>query len=697
MEQIMATLKSASMPVTGMTCSNCAGTIERRLRKLPGVTSASVNLADEKLTILFDTAQTDENAIIASVQHSGYGIATSRADLAVVGVADAAAAAALERLLAGQEGVLSARVNAATGRVVLEYIPGIARIAQLANPMRGAGFDFVQPGEVAAFEDTDAGVRAREISQQKRLLWLGLIFTLPLIVFSMLRDFKLVDLPYAQIAMLIPATLVQFVVGWQFYVGAFQSLRAGGPNMDVLIVLGSSVAYFFSLGVTAGLIHSPNVYFETGAAIITLIRLGKFLEARTRGKASQALKALMGLRASTACVLRDGVEAEISIEDVRVGDLVLVRPGEKVPVDGIISSGRTTIDEAMLTGESLPVSKGPGDAVIGATINLEGMLRFEATQVGKNTTLAQIVRLVQQAQAGKAPIQKLTDEIGKYFVPIVIGIALLTFVAWLLVDQVGWVGAMINAVAVLVIACPCALGLATPTAIQVGTIRGAEHGILFKNSEALQCASRITHIALDKTGTITSGEPQVTDVLPAGHMPPDELLRLAASAERGSEHPLGRALVRAGQAKGLRLQDSEHFQAVSGFGIRAAVAGQALLIGNARLMQNEGIDIAPFQADLLRLQTAGKTVMLVAMGPAQAAGPLQLLGLVAVADTLKPGSQQAIAELRQLGIEVVMITGDNQRTADAIARQVGIQRVLVIPGDHHHLNPKLAQFGDGLL
>lgn len=708
----MANSNIVILPITGMTCVNCASAIGVNVSKLPGVIDASIDFASEKLTVTFDSDLLNEKAIIDCVKKIGYGVAIGKVELPVTGMQDQTDASTLEKILFKQSGVLDASVSYGTEHLLLEYIPGMTTIAELAGVIRKSGFDIVQVGESEEVEDVESKVRAYELNRQKNLLILGICFTLPLIIFSMARDFRVVGFHYDHFAMLAAATVVQFVVGWQFYVGAFKSLRFGSANMDVLIVLGSSVAYFSSLGVTLGIINSPYVYFESGAAIITLIRLGKYLEARAKGKTTQALKALMGLRAKTACVIHDGIEIVVSTDQVAIGDMIVVRPGEKVPVDGIISEGHSAFDEAMITGESMPVSKGPGDEVIGASINREGLIHFEATKVGKNSVLAQIVKLVQEAQASKAPIQKLTNEIGKYFVPIIIGIALLTFLGWIYVANIEWTGAMINAIAVLVIACPCAIGLATPTAIIVGTSKGAENGILFRNSEIMERAGRVNTVVLDKTGTITRGEPDVTDIIPLTEESANEILRLAASVEYGSEHPLGRAILMAAQVKGLALVHPRQFRSFGGFGVKATIEDQIIIIGNLHMMQNEGIKTESLREEILKLQNEGKTAMIIAVTASQETMTFVPIGIIAVADTVKPGAKEAIADLVKLGLDIVMITGDNQFTANAIARQVGIDRVIaeVLPGDKaeeikklqagktlgNYSHPLVAMVGDGI-
>src|SRR5512136_893586 len=578
----MAEVKQVTLPVTGMTCANCSATIERNVRKLEGVQVANVNLALEKLTVEFDPSLLDEHGIIARVQKVGYGVATGKAELAITGLRDGSDAVTLEKLLAKQNGVLAATVSYGTERAALEYVPGATSIAELAAVIRKAGYDVVQAGESEEMEDVEAQARAHEVRRQGSLLLLGLIFTVPLMILSMGRDLGLIPMFNGDVwLMMIAATFVQFFVGWQYYVGSYKSLRAGGANMDVLIAMGSSVAYLYSVAVVLRLVPAEHVYFETGAAIITLIMLGKFLEARAKGRTSEALKKLMGLRAKTARVLRDGQELEISIDDVRVGDVVIVRPGEKIPVDGVVVDGRSSVDESMITGESMPAGKGPGDKVVGATINKQGLLKFEATQVGKNTVLAQIIRLVEQAQGSKAPIQKLADQVSAWFVPMVIVIAALTFAAHMVLNPAAGVTSAIMAmVSVLVIACPCAMGLATPTAVMVGTGKGAENGVLFKSSTALERLGNVRFVALDKTGTITEGKPAVTDVVVNDQlsmingrwtMNKEQLLKLAGSIETASEHPLAVAIVEAAKAQSAAqnasLIEPQGFRSITGRGV----------------------------------------------------------------------------------------------------------------------------------
>lgn len=692
------TSRQLTLPITGMTCANCAATIERNLKKLPGVQSAAVNLASERATAEFDESRLSLAQIIEKVQKVGYGVATAKADLPIRRLSDDNDARNVQKALARLEGVLAAQVSFATERASVEYIPTLVSQADLRRAVAAAGFEAVESSGEGP-EDAERAAREKEIQRQKHLLIVGLIFTAPLFSLSMARDLPMgvaglppalaavFGWPYLDWLFLALATPVQFYVGWQYYVGGYKSLRNGSANMDVLIALGSSAAYFLSLAAIVGRLFGlpglGHTYFETAAVIVTLIVLGKLLEARAKGRTSEAIKKLMGLRAKTARVQRGGAEVDIAIDEVRVGDVVIVRPGEKIPVDGVVIEGRSAVDESMLTGESMPVEKRPGAEVIGATVNRQGMLKFEATKVGRETALAQIVRLVEEAQGSKAPIQRLADQVSAVFVPAVIALAALTFLGWYFLGQAGFTHAIINMVAVLVIACPCALGLATPTAIMVGTGKGAERGLLFKNSEALERAGRIRTVVLDKTGTITTGRPTVTDIVVADaspqsaiNTPQSEILRLAASAERGSEHPLGEAIVAAATERGLTAGSPAAFSAVAGHGVEADVDGQSVLVGNLRMMQARSIPLNGLEAEVARLQAQAKTAMLVAVDGEAA-------GVIAVADTVKDGSAEAIAEMHRLGLRLVMLTGDNRRTAEAIARSAGIDEVRaeVLPGD----------------
>lgn len=705
----MTEQKHLVLPITGMTCANCVASVERNLKKEKGVESAVVNLSSERATIVFDPQLTQLPALIQRIQRAGYGIAEGEAELAIKRMSDDNDARRLEKLLSAIEGVRDVRVNFINERAYLRYVPTLVSQMDLRRAVSAAGFEVLETGGES--EDAEALARQNEIDQQKRLLIIGLIFTIPLFILAMSSDLGLLPMNIAHSTwikwvMLSLALPVQFYVGWQYYVGAYKSLRNGSANMDVLVALGTSAAFLYSLPVTFGLI-SGHVYFETAAVIIVLIKLGKLLEVRAKGHTSEAIKKLMGLRAKTAHIIRDGQEMEVPVEAVLVGDVVIVRPGEKIPVDGVVVEGRSSVDESMLTGESMPVDKNPGATVIGATLNKMGLIKFEATKIGKETALAQIIRLVEEAQGSKAPIQKLADQISAYFVPAVIIIALLTFAAWMLfapplpvnTDVNEFTRALIVMVAVLVIACPCAMGLATPTAVMVGTGKGAENGILLKTSEALERAGQVKMIVLDKTGTITRGQPSVTDIVVRdSRFSENELLQLAASVEKGSEHPLGEAMVAEAGNRELKLVDPEGFSATAGHGVQAQVNNLHVVVGSPRMMSERGLDTSEINAEVSRLQSEGKTTILVAIDD-------QIVGAFGIADTVKEGSIEAIQQLHQMGIQVTMLTGDNLQTALAIAKQVGIDQVLaeVLPGDKAAQVKKLqaqglvtAMVGDGV-
>ena len=717
--------KEITLPVTGMTCANCVRAVERALnKKTPGVSQASVNYATEQATITFDDKETSPESMIAAIEKAGYGVPIAKIELPITGMTCANCARTVERTLNKKTpGVVKAGVNYATEKATVEYLPGATDRAALVAAVEKAGYGVIEPdvGSLDEAEDAEAQAREAEIKDQTRKFWTGVAFGLPLFLFSMARDFGLLGMwahqTWAVWLMFGLATPVQFYVAWDYYRGAYKSLRNGSANMDVLIAMGSSVAYLYSIAVAVALTAGSNaigdhVYFETAAIIIVLIKLGKMLEVRAKGQTSEAIKRLISLGAKTARILRDGVEIDIPVAQVQVGDQVIVRPGEKIPVDGRVIDGYSAVDESMLTGESLPVEKGVGDEVIGATLNKQGLLKFEATKVGRETALAQIIRLVQEAQGSKAPIQKLADAVSGVFVPAVIIIAFAVFGLWWGLGG-EFTPALLRLVAVLVIACPCALGLATPTAIMVGTGQGAKQGILFKNSEALEQAHQLKAIVLDKTGTITVGQPAVTDLIltaeavpaqpvPAGNFeasittPPvlteAELLRLAASAERGSEHPLGEAIVKAAEERNLTLSEPQQFEAIAGHGIRATIEGQTVIIGNRKLMAEQGIAVTGLAAEADRLQSEAKTAMWVAIEG-------QGAGLIAVADTIKEGSREAVAALHNLGLTVAMLTGDNRATAEAIARQAGIDQVFaeVLPEDKTNYVKQLQAETEGLV
>jgi len=708
--EIMPETKQLTLPITGMTCANCVATVERNLKKLDGVSTAVVNLSSERASVEFDPGSIGLPDLVARVERAGYGVATGEADLVLQRLADDSDARRLEKALAKLDGVLQASVNLTTVKARVKYVPTVISQSEIRQAIARAGFEAVELGGEA--EDAEARARQREIDTQRRLLTIGLIFTVPLFLFSMGMDLGILPMAWmesawAKLVMFALATPVQFYVGWQYYVGGYKSLRNRSANMDVLVAMGSSVAYVFSIFIMLGLLPG-HVYFETSAVIITLIRVGKFLEARAKGRTSEAIKKLMGLRAKTARIIREGLEQEVPVDEVRVGDFVLVRPGEKIPVDGVVVEGRSAVDESMLTGESLPVEKGPGDPLIGATINKLGLLKFEATKVGRETALAQIVRLVEEAQGSKAPIQKLADQVSAIFVPAVLAAAAVTFLVWYFLVPVDpaisqFTRALINMVAVLVIACPCAMGLATPTAVMVGTGKGAELGILFRNSEALERAGKVSVVVLDKTGTITKGQPAVTDIVTRSETS-EELLCLAASVEKGSEHPLGEAIWAEATVRGLALVEPTGFKAEAGAGVEAEVDGHRVAVGNLRMMETRNFSLDGLKEEVDRLQSEAKTAMLVAVDGV-------VHGVIAVADTVKDGSKESIDDLHRMGLKVAMITGDNRKTAEAIARQVGVDTVLaeVLPegkseevkklqGGARHASPIqiVAMVGDGV-
>ena len=671
------------LKVAGMTCAACSGRVERALSAMPGVISAGVNLATEKATVVFDPSRLDRSRIVQKIKDTGYDISTDRVEIAISGMTCAACSGRVEKTLGGLPGVIRAGVNLAAEKAYVEYDSEEISVAGILKKISEIGYSGAEiKGDRTV--DRDAH-REREILGLKRSVALAGVLSAPLMVYMLAMVFNIhwyvFDWFHNKYLQFVLATPVQFVAGGRFYTDSYRVIRSGSTNMSVLVVLGTSAAYLYSTVVTfwGHRLGLNEIYFETSAFIITLILLGKALEASAKGKTTQAIKKLLGLQAKEARVIRDGREMDVPVEEVLVGDIVVVRPGEKIPVDGMITEGNSAVDESMLTGESMPVDKKAGDEVIGATINKLGTFKFKATKVGRDTALAQIVRIVEEAQGSKAPIQRLADLVSSYFVPAVLGLSLLTFLTWYFIMAPGdFTRALINFTAVLVIACPCALGLATPTSIMVGTGRGAENGILIKSGEYLEKAHSLTTLVLDKTGTITKGEPDLTDLIGLNEYSgrETEVLAMAGSAEKNSEHPLARAIVAKSLAETGALRDPEYFEAIPGHGVEARLDGRTVYLGTRKLMADRGVDIADHLQSIESLEEQGKTVMIMAVE----GRPAAILG---VADTLKEDSRAAIGILKNMGIQIWMITGDNTRTARAIASQVGIEKVRaeVLPED----------------
>lgn len=667
------------IPIRGMRCASCVVNIQKGLSRLEGVIAADVNLAAERASITFDPERLKTVDLTNTIRDLGYEPLLERIQLPVRGMSCAACVQRVQQALLSVPGVVQAAVNLATEQAQVEYLAGEVTVKDLAKAVNEAGYELIEPSDVVDIVEAERQAREAELKRLRQRFIFGLLFVVPIFILANLHMLGLthllaIDRQTNFLIQFLLQTPVQFWVGWQFYQGAWKTAKRKTTDMNTLIAVGTSAAYLYStlaafvpqLFAAEGL--APEVYFDTAGAIIVIILLGRLLEAKAKGRTSEAIKRLMGLQPKYATVLRNGVEKEIFVDDLRVGDIVLVRPGARIPADGVVVDGHSAVDESMVTGESIPVEKGPGSEVIGATINKTGTFKFRATKVGKETMLAQIIRMVQEAQGSKPPIAKIADVIASYFVPAVIAVAIITFIVWYLFGpQPKLTYALLNFVAVMIIACPCALGLATPTSIMVGTGKGAEHGVFIRTGEALELAHRLTTIVLDKTGTITKGEPSVTDIVAKGYKD-TELLALAASAERGSEHPLAEAIVSKAKGLGLNLREPTAFSAIPGKGVEAKIGGKDVLLGNRKFMRSRGVWLDDLDEVAQRLSREGKTPLFVSLDGKAA-------GVIAVADTIKEDAPAAIAALKRLGLEVVMVTGDSKSTAGAIARVLGIDRL----------------------
>ena len=698
--------KTVSLPITGMSCASCAAKIEKGITGLSGIVTASVNFATEKISVTYDPDKVHLNDFVKTIKELGYGAGVESVTISVRGMSCASCVAKVTKALNRVDGVVSASVNFAAERADINYLPTVASLEDLMAAIRDAGYEPLPQAMEEDLLERDARIKREEVSRLKRKFIFAAAVSVPVMIGTMAHILPWVpDFLASNILLLILATPVQFWSGWQFYRGAWAALKHFSADMNTLIAVGTSSAYFYSAAVTvfpglfgAGAVDHA-VYFDTATVIIALILLGRLLELRARGQTGEAIKKLIGLKAKTARVIRQGAEVDVPAADVLAGEIVVVRPGEKIPVDGVITDGFSTIDESMISGESLPVEKKAGDEVIGATMNRTGTFRFRATRVGRDSTLSQIVKLVEQAQGSKPPIARLVDVIAGYFVPAVIVGAILTFIIWYAFGPEPALSfALLNFIAVLIIACPCAMGLATPTSIMVGTGKGAENGILIRGGESLETAHKLDTIVLDKTGTLTKGQPSVKSIAPLSGGSPEDMIFFAASAEKGSEHPLGEAIVRRAVELGIRPADPAGFEALPGRGIQATVEGTEVLLGNELLLSERGIDTTPAREEAERLSDKGMTPVFLAVGKT-------LRGTIAIADTLKENSKEAIEAFRRLGLEVVIITGDNKRTARAVAGELGVKRVLaeVLPQDKAREVKKLqdegrkvAMVGDGI-
>ncbi|MFD4930076.1 heavy metal translocating P-type ATPase [Peribacillus butanolivorans] len=692
------------MQISGMTCAACATRIEKGLNRMEGVEEATVNLALEKSVITYDAEKLSSQDFEKKIQDLGYDVVKEKKEFTITGMTCAACATRIEKGLNKMDGVSKANVNLALENATVEYDPSEASPIDIIQRVEKLGYGAIIKDDNKESVD----FRQKEIQKQKRKFIFAVILSFPLL-WAMVSHFSFTSFIYMPDFLMNPwvqmafATPVQFIIGKQFYVGAYKALKNKSANMDVLVAMGTSAAYFYSVYQSIIAIgvhhHTAQLYFETSAILITLILLGKLFEAKAKGRSSEAIKKLMGLQAKTALVLRNGEEREIPLEEVIVGDTVLVKPGEKIPVDGEVVEGNSAVDESMLTGESIPVDKSMGDTVIGSTLNKNGFLKMKATKIGRDTALSQIIKVVEDAQGSKAPIQRLADQISGVFVPIVVGIALLTFLVWMIwVNPGEFTPAFEAMIAVLVIACPCALGLATPTSIMAGSGRAAEFGILFKGGEHLETTHHIDTVILDKTGTVTNGTPVLTDVLIENGMGEQHFLSLIGAAEKQSEHPLAQSIVQGIQERKISLALVQEFEAIPGYGVKAVVDQKVLLVGTRKLMKQNNVDITKALPVMEDLEGQGKTAMLASIDGEYA-------GLIAVADTIKDTSQTAIKRLKEMDIQVIMITGDNQRTAHAIGNQVGIDQVIaeVLPeGKAEEVKKlqaagkKVAMVGDGI-